>query len=105
MLEFAREAVTFARGRTRADLDQDKSLLRALERVLELIGEAARRISMATRDAYPAIPWQDIIGMRNIIAHEYGRIDPDEIWKAVRVDAPELVSILEGIVAELPPPG
>lgn len=104
MLEFAREAVAFAHGRKRSDLDRDRSFLRSLERVLELIGEAARRISEATRDAHPAIPWQDIIGMRNIIAHEYGKIDLDEIWKATQADVPKLVSALEGIVASLPPP-
>lgn len=95
MLEFAREAVAFA---------QDRGFLRSLERVLELIGEAARRISAATREAHPALPWQDIIGMRNIIAHEYGKIDLDEIWKATQADVPELVLALERIVVGLPPP-
>ena len=104
MLEFAREALAFSRGRKRADLDQDRAFLRALERTLELIGEAARRISAVTRETYPKIPWQDIIGMRNIIAHEYGKIDLDEIWKAVQADVPELVMALEKIVANLPPP-
>lgn len=104
MLEFAREAIAFTRGRKRSDLDQDRSFLRALERVLELIGEAARRISADTREAHPTIPWQDIIGMRNIIAHEYGKIDLDEIWKATETDVPDLVSALEEIVARLPPP-
>ncbi len=104
MLEFAREAVTFAHGRKRSDLDQDRSFLRSLERVLELIGEAARRISTTTRNAYPVIPWQDIVGMRNIIAHEYGKIDLDELWKAAEADVPNLVSALEKIVAGLPSP-
>lgn len=104
MLEFAREAVTFAHGRSRADLDLDRVFLRSLERVLELLGECARRISPMTRQAHPAIPWQDIIGMRNIIAHEYGKIDLDEIWRTVQRDAPQLVSALEEIVTKLPPP-
>lgn len=104
MLEFSLEAMAFARGRKRSDLDQDRSFLRALERVLELVGEAARRISAETREAHPTIPWQDIIGMRNIIAHEYGKIDLDEIWKATEADVPKLVSTLEKIVASLPLP-
>jgi uncharacterized protein with HEPN domain len=49
-------------------------------------------------------PVQDIIGMRNIIAHEYGRVDLDEIWKTVERDAPRLVLVLEEIVANLPSP-
>ena len=104
MLMFAREAMSFARGRKRVDLDQDRGFLRSLERVLELIGGAARRISQATREEHPAIPWKDIIGMRNIIAHEYGKVDLDEIWKATQQDVPRLAAALEEIVATLPLP-
>ena len=104
MLGFAQEVVEFSRGRKRADLDRDKALLRSLERALELVGECARRISAGTRQAHSDIPWQDIVGMRNIIAHEYGRVDRDEIWKTAERDAPRLVSALESIVAALPPP-
>jgi uncharacterized protein with HEPN domain len=50
------------------------------------------------------IPWRDIIGMRNIIAQEYGRVDLDELWKTAERAAPRLVSTLEAIVAALPPP-
>lgn len=104
MLGFAREVVAFSRGRQRADLDRDRAFLRALERALELVGECARRISPGTRQAHPAVPWRDIVGMRNVIAHEYGRVDLDEIWKTAERDAPRLVSALESIVAALPPP-
>jgi uncharacterized protein with HEPN domain len=96
MLGFAREVVTFARGRNRTDLDNDRALLRSLERSLELVGECARRISAATREAHPEVPWQDIVGMRNIIAHEYGRVDLDEIWRTALRDAPKLVVALQG---------
>ncbi|MPZ33260.1 MAG: DUF86 domain-containing protein [Rhodospirillales bacterium] len=81
MLEFAREVVAFSKGRARGELDSDRILLRSLERALELVGECARRMSAPTRQAHASIPWQDIVGMRNIIAHEYGHIDLDEIWK------------------------
>jgi len=104
MLGFAREAIDFIRGRKREDLDSDRTFLRALERSLELVGECARRISVSTREAYPSIAWQDMIGMRNVIAHEYGRVDPDELWKTASRDIPLLVSKLEAIVATLPPP-
>jgi uncharacterized protein with HEPN domain len=104
MLGFAREVVAFMRGRKRKDLDSDRAFLRSLERSLELVGECARRISVGTREAYPSISWRDIIGMRNIIAHEYGRVDPDELWKTANRDVPLLVSNLEAIVAALPPP-
>jgi uncharacterized protein with HEPN domain len=104
MLGFAHEVVAFVHGRVRSDLDHGRALLRSLERALELVGECARRISPATRQAYQTVPWQDIIGMRNIIAHEYGRVDLDEIWKTAERDAPLLVSALKAIVATLPPP-
>ncbi|WP_428675324.1 HepT-like ribonuclease domain-containing protein [Reyranella sp.] len=104
MLGFAREVVIFIRGRNREDLDSDRAFLRSLERSLELVGECARRISVGTREAYPFIAWRDIIGMRNIIAHEYGRVDPDELWKTASRDIPLLVSYMEAIVAALPPP-
>jgi len=60
----------------------------ALERDLQLIGEAARRISLATSEANTAIPWKDIIGKRNTIANEYGEVDLDEIWKTMQQDVP-----------------
>lgn len=104
MLGFAREVMAFIRGRERTDLDRDRALLRSLERSLELVGECARRMSEGTRQAYPTIPWRDIIGMRNIIAHEYGRVDLDELWKTAERDAPRLVLALDAIVAALPPP-
>jgi uncharacterized protein with HEPN domain len=79
-------------------------LLRALERMLELLGECARRIPEGTRTAHPAIPWKAVVGMRNIIAHQYGRVDLDIVWRTVQRDMPPLVSMLERIVADLPPP-
>ncbi|HTE79516.1 MAG TPA: HepT-like ribonuclease domain-containing protein [Reyranella sp.] len=104
MLGFARGVVAFIRGRKREDLDSDRAFLRSLERSLELVGECARRISGGTREANPSISWRDMIGMRNIIAHEYGSVDRDELWKTANRDAPLLVSNLEAIVATLPPP-
>ncbi len=104
MLAFAREVAAFIDGRKRADLDRDVAFLRAVERSLELVGECARRISPGTRERYATIPWQKIVGMRNVIAHEYGRVNFDEIWKTAQHDTPSLVSALEEIVAALPPP-
>jgi len=104
MLDFAREVVTFTRGRARADLDRDIVLLRAIVRVLELIGECARRISPATQQRHVAVPWRKIVGMRNIIVHEYGRVDIDEVWGTVQRDLPPLVAVLESIIKALPPP-
>lgn len=104
MLEFVREIGTFVEGRSRRDLDTDRTLLRALERMLELVGECARRVSESTRNAHPSIPWRAMIGMRNIIAHEYGRVDLDLVWRTVQRDMPPVAEALELVAASLPPP-
>lgn len=104
MLEFAREVVSFVQGRTRQDLDADRTLLRALERALELVGECARRVPEEVRSEHPVVPWKAIVGMRNIIAHEYGRVDLDQLWTTAHRDMPPLVFALEKIVASMPPP-
>ena len=72
MLEFAREVVTFIQGRTRQDLDADRTLLRALERTLELVGECARKVPENVRSTHPDVPSKDIfkaIFMDNVNNH------------------------------------
>src|SRR5947208_14911550 len=81
MLESVREVVSFANGRTRQDLDTDRVLLRALERTLELVAECARKVPESVRLAHTVVPRKAMVGMRNIIAHEYGRVNPDQIWR------------------------
>lgn len=103
MLGFAREAATFCAGRTRADFDTDPVFFRAIERCLELIGEAASRVSSVGRQTHPGIPWQMIVGMRNILAHDYGHIDAGVVWDTVQRRIPGLIASLEAIV-EAPPP-
>ncbi len=101
MLAFARETVDVIEGLQRSDLDRDLRALRALERTLNMVGEAARRVSNGTRARYPEVRWSDIVGMRNILAHEYGRIDVDQLWRMARHDASRLISDLEAILADL----
>lgn len=104
MLELARDAHRLAQGRRREDLDADFAFRLAAERILELIGEAARRVSPAGRAAHPQIAWGRIVGMRNILAHDYGEIDYAEVWNALSHRMPDLIARLERIVAALPPP-
>jgi uncharacterized protein with HEPN domain len=77
-----------------ADLDNDRMLFLALVKALEIVGEAAVRLGAETREAYPQIAWSGIIGMRNILVHAYGTIDPAELWKTVQNDLPALVADL-----------
>ena len=95
MLEAAQEALTFAKGKARADLDSNRMLARALVDCLRIVGEAARQISPETRQANAAIPWQDIIGMRNRLVHAYFDVNLDVVWQTVQEDLPALVEALE----------
>lgn len=67
---------------------------RAMERCLQNIGEAAAHLSGHVRSGYPDIPWSDIVGLRNVLAHEYGAIDYERLWDIATVDVPLLVEQL-----------
>lgn len=106
MLAAAREVAFFVAGRARDDYDRDVMLRRAGERSVEIIGEAARRIPEAIRSEHPTIPWQGIVGQRHRLAHEYGDISADLIWRVATVHVPVLITALEPLVIEpTPSPG
>jgi len=100
MLDAAREALSFAQGRSREDLDHDRLLVLGLVKAIEIIGEAAYQISESTRAKLPDIPWEDIIGMRHRLVHAYFDINLDILWRTVQDDLPPLVSALESALAE-----
>jgi uncharacterized protein with HEPN domain len=79
MLDHARKAVAATKSKTRADLDRDEVLAAAIKRFIEVIGEAASKISDATRHPMPSIPWHEIIGMRNRLVHGYASLDRDVV--------------------------
>ena len=81
MLDHAREAVTLAQGKGRADLDDDRLLELALVRLLEVIGEAASRVSGEDRARYPEVPWPQIVSLRNRLIHGYDAVDLDILWQ------------------------
>jgi uncharacterized protein with HEPN domain len=95
MLDAAREAVSFASGRTAVDLAQDRMLALALVKCIEIIGEAASKISSGTRCELQQIPWVDIVGMRNRLIHAYFDIDFDRIYDTITNDMPPLITTLE----------
>jgi len=76
----------------------DLKLMRATERSLEIIGEAARRLSDEFTASQPEINWRAMIGQRNIIAHEYGQIDYEVLYRTVTDDIPLLIQQLEQIL-------
>ena len=98
MLDHAREVNEIARGKKRKDLDRDRKLNLALVRLLEVIGEAASRVSEAERIRHPDIPWSEIISLRNRLIHGYDSVDFDILWQIVIQDLPKLISELEKII-------
>ena len=96
MLEVAQEARELV-----ADIQVKPFLLdrvRVLERMLELIGEAARRVAPERRHTDPEIQWRRLIGQRNILAREYGRINPRVLYQTAREDMTSLIAALERIL-------
>jgi uncharacterized protein with HEPN domain len=98
MLDAAREAVLFAEGKARGDLDGDRLLALALMKCIEIVREAAVNLSAACRDALPTVPWKSILGMRNRLVHAYFEIDLDVVLYTITVSLPPLIQILEGII-------
>ena len=94
MRDAAQEALSFARGRTRTDLDSNRQLVLALVKDIEIIGEAAHQVSSETRDTLPEIPWEDIIGMRPRLVHAYFDINLNILWRTVQEDLPNLIDKL-----------
>ena len=95
MLDHAKEAVDMIAGKKRADLDGERMLELSLIRLIEIIGEAAARVSVEGRNRYPSIPWREVIGMRNRLVHGYDSVDLDVLWDTVELDLPPLITQLE----------
>lgn len=100
MLTHAEEAAKMAQGRTRADLDSDRQLNLALVRVMEIVGEAASRVSSETRDRLQAIPWPDVVGLRHRLVHGYDKVDFDILWNILQDDLPLLIGELPKALGE-----
>lgn len=97
MLDSAREATGLIENQERGNLDTDRLLSLALVRLLEIVGEAASRITSPTRLQYPNIPWAQIVSMRNRLIHGYDAVDLDILWKILSVDLPALITELDRI--------
>lgn len=98
MIEAADAVAAFIAGRDRGALDTDRMLLFALVRAVEVLGEAASRVSVETRLTVPAVPWSKITAMRNRLVHAYFDIDLDILWKTAAEEIPLLCRALREIV-------
>jgi uncharacterized protein with HEPN domain len=97
MLESAREANELIKDKKREDLDIDRLLNLALVRLLEVVGEAANRVTNTTRLQFSEIPWAQIISLRNRLIHGYDSVDMDVLWEILTDDLSALIARLEAI--------
>jgi uncharacterized protein with HEPN domain len=100
MLDSANEAFSLIEGKKRGDLDSNRLLGLALVRLLEVLGEAAGRISKNYRSVHPKIPWMQIIGLRNRLIHGYDSVDMDILWNIISKDLPPLIVMLKKAIPE-----
>ena len=101
MLDAARAVREFAAGMDLDQYMQDRKLQFAVERAIEIIGEAARRVSDEFKQANPQNSWRSIIGQRNVLAHDYGEIKHERVWEVVATHVPTLIVQLATLI---PPP-
>lgn len=98
ILDTANKAIGFIDGLSREDFDNNELLRLSLTHLLQVIGEAARRVSPDFRANHPAIPWKAVVGMRSKVVHDYLDVDDDIVWDTVKNDLPFLVVELEKII-------
>jgi len=101
MLEAARQVLEFTRGVSLAEYSENLMLHLAVERAIQIIGEAANRVSPSFQQAHPEIPWRRIVAQRNVLVHEYGDVEHALIWDLTQRYLPSLVEQLKILV---PPP-
>lgn len=99
MIGAAHDAMAFVAGRDRDELDTNRMLLFAVVRAVEILGEAASRISEDTRAAHGAVPWKAIIGMRNRLARAYFDINTQTVWQTATVEIPSILPLLQQLAA------
>ena len=85
-------------GQDFSQYSNDRKTQLAVERSLEIIGEAANKVSTSFRNEHSEIPWRQIIGQRNVLIHEYGEIKQERIWKVVKEKIPQLIEQLKQFV-------
>ncbi|RZN35859.1 MAG: DUF86 domain-containing protein [Methanosarcinales archaeon] len=98
ILESAKIALDYVVGMDKNEFLGDLQCQDAVIRRLGIMGEAARRISIKTHEDYPDLPWSDLIGMRNIMIHEYDVVDRHIVWETVHCDLTSLIDTIENIL-------
>jgi len=94
----ANRVLQFAEGLDKSALATNEEKQSAMLYQIIVIGEATKRLSSEFRNQHPEIPWKDIAGMRDILAHQYDRVNLNTLWDAIQIDIPELLTLLEPLL-------
>ena len=94
----ARQALKFVEGVKKSEFEDNDLLQSAVMRPLEIIGEAASKISSKMRKTNPQIPWNEMVGMRNRLIHEYFRVNYEAVWDTIQRDLPALILQIEPLI-------
>jgi uncharacterized protein with HEPN domain len=105
MLDAGEAVMRYVSGKTREDFDGNDILRDAVERRVEIFGEAARGVSQPFQNAHPEISWRKIKGTRHILAHDYGEVDQDIMWRIATAHVPETLVYLRKLVPAPPQDG
>lgn len=92
----------FVEGLTREQLESDVMRQSAILYQMTIIGEATKRISQAYRVQYPNIPWKRMAGMRDVISHQYDRLDFDTVWGVIQQEIPDLLEMIAPLLPQEP---
>lgn len=100
MVEAVSAALEFTEGQSRESFCGDRLVGFAVVRAIQLVGQAARNVSEEVQAAHPEIPWREMIGMRNVVVHDYADVDLGLVWKTVREDLPGLIDRLNALLGQ-----
>ena len=98
MLQASQKALEYARGLSEVEFRRSGLHQDAIVRQLTIVREAAKRVSAEFRISHPEVPWRQVAGFRDVVVHDYFRVDLQEVWRIVQENLPALVAILEPLV-------